>query len=80
MYTDAEAALDFLLENGTVNNKDIFVFGRSIGGAVAIELARRRSDEVRSSGPFGTGLMMRFGHPVGLSLITVSLAGCLRHC
>lgn len=48
VYTDAEAALDFLLENKTVNNRDIFVFGRSIGGAVAIELARRRSDEVHS--------------------------------
>ncbi|CDJ52983.1 phospholipase/carboxylesterase domain containing protein, putative [Eimeria brunetti] len=47
VYTDAEAALDFLLENGTVNNKDIFVFGRSIGGAVAIELAKRRSDELK---------------------------------
>ncbi|CDJ41635.1 phospholipase/carboxylesterase domain containing protein, putative [Eimeria tenella] len=47
VYTDAEAALDFLLENKTVNNRDIFVFGRSIGGAVAIELARRRSDELK---------------------------------
>lgn len=47
VYTDAEAALDFLLENGTVNNKDVFVFGRSIGGAVAIELAIRRSDELK---------------------------------
>ncbi|XP_026190240.1 protein bem46, partial [Cyclospora cayetanensis] len=47
VYTDAEAALDFILEETTVNRKDIFVFGRSIGGAVAIELARRRGDELR---------------------------------
>ncbi|OEH79244.1 phospholipase carboxylesterase domain-containing protein [Cyclospora cayetanensis] len=57
VYTDAEAALDFILEETTVNRKDIFVFGRSIGGAVAIELARRRGDEEATSladkaGPF----------------------------
>ncbi|KAL8269737.1 hypothetical protein Esti_006336 [Eimeria stiedai] len=47
VYTDAEAALDFILENSTVNNKEIFAFGRSIGGAVAIECARRRGKELK---------------------------------
>ncbi|KAL8432168.1 hypothetical protein ACSSS7_004780 [Eimeria intestinalis] len=47
VYTDAEAALDFILENPKVNNKEIFAFGRSIGGAVAIECARRRGQELK---------------------------------
>ncbi|KAL8452561.1 hypothetical protein Emag_002236 [Eimeria magna] len=47
VYMDAEAALDFILENSTVNNKEIFAFGRSIGGAVAIECARRRGQELK---------------------------------
>lgn len=47
LYIDAEAALNFILENTKVNKKDIFLFGRSIGGAVAIELAKRRGDELK---------------------------------
>lgn len=48
VYLDAEAVLDFALANGsastgsTPGEPKVFVFGRSIGGAVAIELARRR--------------------------------------
>lgn len=47
MYADADAALDFLLSTSLVNNKDIFLFGHSLGGAVAIDLASRRGKEVR---------------------------------
>ncbi|CDI76404.1 Abhydrolase domain-containing protein, related [Eimeria acervulina] len=47
VYADADAALDFLLSTSLVNNKDIFLFGHSLGGAVAIDLARRRGKELK---------------------------------
>lgn len=47
VYTDADAALDYILQCQKVNNKDVFLFGHSLGGAVAIDLASRRGDEVR---------------------------------
>eukprot|EP00920_Eleutheroschizon_duboscqi_P001935 GHVT01005021.1.p1 GENE.GHVT01005021.1~~GHVT01005021.1.p1 ORF type:complete len:374 (-),score=30.04 GHVT01005021.1:1394-2515(-) len=47
VYKDASAAVDYLLSRADVNPKKLFVFGRSIGGAVAIELARRRPEQLR---------------------------------
>ncbi|KAK7091462.1 protein ABHD13-like [Littorina saxatilis] len=38
-YLDAEAAMDFLLHRSDLDTRQIFVFGRSLGGAVAIYLA-----------------------------------------
>lgn len=40
-YLDAEAAYDFLLERGFAP-EEILLYGKSLGGAVAIELALRR--------------------------------------
>ncbi|CDJ46659.1 hypothetical protein, conserved [Eimeria brunetti] len=45
VYLDADAALDFILDNKVVNNKDIFVLGHSLGGAVAVDLASRRGEQ-----------------------------------
>ncbi|CDI85723.1 hypothetical protein, conserved [Eimeria praecox] len=47
VYADADAALDFILGSSLVNNKDIFAFGHSLGGAVAIDLASRRGKELK---------------------------------
>jgi uncharacterized protein len=38
-YIDAEAAWDYLIKQKKINNDNIIVFGRSLGGAVAIDLA-----------------------------------------
>ncbi|RWS26529.1 alpha/beta hydrolase domain-containing protein 13-like protein [Leptotrombidium deliense] len=38
LYMDAEAALSYLLEHPDVNKSKIVLFGRSLGGAVAVEL------------------------------------------
>ncbi|XP_026192700.1 alpha/beta hydrolase domain-containing protein WAV2 [Cyclospora cayetanensis] len=46
IYKDADAALTFAKQNQTVG-KNIFLFGRSLGGAVAIDLAHRRGSEVK---------------------------------
>ncbi|XP_049786543.1 protein ABHD13 [Schistocerca cancellata] len=39
LYTDARAALNFLSSRCDINHKEIIVFGRSLGGAVAIDVA-----------------------------------------
>lgn len=39
LYLDAQAAMDFLLHRSDLDHRQIFVFGRSLGGAVAISLA-----------------------------------------
>lgn len=39
MYLDAQAALDFLLSRPDINHDMIIVFGRSLGGAVAVDLS-----------------------------------------
>ncbi|KAL8558237.1 hypothetical protein ACOMHN_040935 [Nucella lapillus] len=39
LYLDAEAAMDFLLHRSDLDLRQIFVFGRSLGGAVAVYLA-----------------------------------------
>lgn len=40
-YRDAEAAYRYLREERAIPAEEIIIFGRSLGGAVAIELARR---------------------------------------
>ena len=45
---DAEAALEFLEGRDDVDNSNIAVFGRSLGGAVAIDLVARHQDRVRA--------------------------------
>jgi fermentation-respiration switch protein FrsA (DUF1100 family) len=41
VYSDAEACYNWLLEQKGVKPEDIVLFGRSLGGAVVIELAQR---------------------------------------
>ena len=41
VYRDAEAAYSYLIESRRFNPKNIFVYGHSLGGAVAVELASR---------------------------------------
>ena len=43
LYWDAEAALDFLLMRRDIDRRKIILFGRSLGGAVAIYLAALHS-------------------------------------
>ena len=43
LYLDAEAAWQWLLDEAAVSPEQIVLFGRSLGGAVAAELAARRS-------------------------------------
>jgi len=42
VYRDADAAYDYLLQERHIHPQDIFVFGHSLGGAVAVDLASRR--------------------------------------
>ena len=42
VYEDAEAAWDYLVEERHVDPKQAFIYGHSLGGAIAIELALRR--------------------------------------
>ncbi len=39
LYSDAQAAFDFLLQREDIDRKKIIIFGRSLGGSVAIQLA-----------------------------------------
>jgi len=39
LYLDAKAGLEFLLSNPSTDNSKIFVYGQSLGGAVAVSLA-----------------------------------------
>ena len=39
LYMDAEASMEFLLSRRDIDKRKIIVFGRSLGGAVAIYLA-----------------------------------------
>ncbi|XP_045461975.1 protein ABHD13 [Harmonia axyridis] len=41
LYLDAKASLEYILTRNDINNNEIIVFGRSLGGAVAIDLASR---------------------------------------
>ena len=42
VYCDADAAYDYLMEARHFRSEDIIIFGHSLGGAVAIDLASRR--------------------------------------
>jgi hypothetical protein len=42
VYRDADAAYDYLIQERHIQPQDIFVFGHSLGGAVAVDLASRR--------------------------------------
>jgi len=42
VYRDADAAYDYLIQDRHFQPKNVFVFGHSLGGAVAIDLASRR--------------------------------------
>ncbi len=39
LYKDAQAAYDYLIKNKGILPQNIYIFGRSLGGAVAVELA-----------------------------------------
>ncbi|KAK9887043.1 hypothetical protein WA026_019968 [Henosepilachna vigintioctopunctata] len=41
LYLDAKASLEYLLLRNDINHSEIIVFGRSLGGAVAIDLVSR---------------------------------------
>ena len=43
IYLDAQGAYDYLQSQGRVNMENIILYGASIGGAVMIDLARRRN-------------------------------------
>jgi fermentation-respiration switch protein FrsA (DUF1100 family) len=43
VYRDADAAYDYLVQVRHIQTKNIVVFGHSLGGAVAIDLASRRA-------------------------------------
>ena len=44
---DAEATLEYALSDPDINNDRIFVFGRSLGGAVAAQLAMKSSNHIK---------------------------------
>lgn len=46
LNNDADAVLDYVRERKDINKDKIIVFGRSLGGAVAVSLCSRRRDEV----------------------------------
>ncbi|XP_068618494.1 protein ABHD13 [Battus philenor] len=41
LYIDAQAAIDYILQRSDLDRNKIMLFGRSLGGAVAIDLASR---------------------------------------
>ncbi|XP_066590262.1 protein ABHD13 [Prorops nasuta] len=44
LYMDARAGLNYLFSRNDLNTKEIIVFGRSLGGAVAIDLATKEEN------------------------------------
>ena len=44
VYEDAEAAWSYLVEQRGVRPSDLYIYGHSLGGAIAIELARRHPE------------------------------------
>lgn len=44
---DAEATLEYALNREDINNNRIFVFGRSLGGAVAAQLAQNKGNQIQ---------------------------------
>mmetsp|Transcript_76 Transcript_76/g.169 ORF Transcript_76/g.169 Transcript_76/m.169 type:complete len:343 (-) Transcript_76:158-1186(-) len=47
LILDAKASLNYLVERANVDNKNIIIFGRSLGGAVAIATAAKYQDKIR---------------------------------
>lgn len=47
LYMDARAGIDYLSSRTDINTKEIIVFGRSLGGAVAIDLATKEENSQR---------------------------------
>ncbi|XP_060519937.1 protein ABHD13 [Cylas formicarius] len=47
LYLDARASIDYLFSRNDINHSEVAVFGRSLGGAVAIDLAVRDNYENR---------------------------------
>jgi len=47
LICDAEAALNFIYERKDINHDKVFVFGRSLGGAVALRLATLHSNKIK---------------------------------
>ena len=45
---DAEAIFEYARNREDIDASTIYVFGRSLGGAVAIQLAQKEQDNVRS--------------------------------
>ena len=44
---DAQAVFDFAIEHEQINNDKIYVFGRSLGGAVATFLAHKKQGQIK---------------------------------
>jgi pimeloyl-ACP methyl ester carboxylesterase len=44
VYEDAEAAWRYLVEDRGVAPRELFIYGHSLGGAIAVELARRHPE------------------------------------
>ncbi|CAL7935643.1 unnamed protein product [Xylocopa violacea] len=47
LYMDARAGIDYLFSRNDINTNEIIVFGRSLGGAVAINLATKSENSQR---------------------------------
>lgn len=47
LYMDARAGIDYLFTRTDINTNEIIVFGRSLGGAVAIDLATKEENSRR---------------------------------
>ncbi|XP_043502021.1 protein ABHD13 [Polistes fuscatus] len=47
LYMDARAGIDYLASKPNINTNEIIVFGRSLGGAIAIDLATREENARR---------------------------------
>ncbi|MBP0017590.1 MAG: alpha/beta hydrolase [Cyanobacteria bacterium SBLK] len=44
VYEDAQIALDYLTEQKNISHREIIIYGHSLGGAIAIELATKNPD------------------------------------
>eukprot|EP00916_Digyalum_oweni_P019718 GHVL01032907.1.p1 GENE.GHVL01032907.1~~GHVL01032907.1.p1 ORF type:complete len:201 (-),score=32.59 GHVL01032907.1:316-918(-) len=49
VYKDAEAALRYVITRGDINEDKIFLYGRSLGGAVAFHLASEHPDKLKGT-------------------------------
>lgn len=43
LYVDARASLDYLIQERGMNEEDVIIWGRSLGGALAIDVAQERN-------------------------------------